>query len=53
VLTNVDGKTINKAEDVATALHGHHGGDKISVSWTDPSGGTHKATATLIEGPAN
>jgi PDZ domain-containing secreted protein len=53
VMTNVAGKTIGAAEDVSAALHGHHGGDKVSVSWTDASGQTHKATATLIEGPAN
>jgi S1-C subfamily serine protease len=53
VLTNIDGKTITKADDVSVALHGHHGGDKVSVSWTDSAGRTHKATATLVEGPAN
>jgi S1-C subfamily serine protease len=52
-LTNIDGKPITKSEDVKTALHGHHGGDKVSVSWTDAAGGTHKATATLVAGPAN
>jgi S1-C subfamily serine protease len=53
VLTNIGGKAINKSGDVRVALHGHHGGDKVSVSWTDSSGGKHKATATLVDGPAN
>ncbi len=53
VLTNIDGKTITKAEDVGAALHGHHGGDKVSVSWTDSSGRKHTATATLVDGPVN
>jgi S1-C subfamily serine protease len=53
VLTNVDGHAIDSTQAVSAALDGHHGGDKVAVSWTDSTGKAHTATATLIDGPAN
>jgi S1-C subfamily serine protease len=53
VLTNIDGHALGSVDSVTAALDGHHGGDKVSVSWTDSAGKTHTATATLAVGPAN
>jgi S1-C subfamily serine protease len=53
VLTNIDGQTIDNVQAVSAVLGEHHGGDKVSVTWTDSAGASHKATATLIGGRAN
>jgi S1-C subfamily serine protease len=53
VLTNIDGHAIDNVQAVSTVLGNHHGGDKVSVTWTDASGASHKETATLVGGRAN
>jgi S1-C subfamily serine protease len=52
VITAVDGATISSASDLTAALAAHSPGDKVTVSWTDASGGAHSATVTLATGPA-
>jgi S1-C subfamily serine protease len=52
-ITKVDGQTITAAQALTTQLHGHHPGDKVTVSWTDASGSSHTATVKLVSGPAS
>jgi S1-C subfamily serine protease len=51
VITSIDGTTINSANDLTPAIQGHKPGDRIRVTWTDQSGASHTATATLTTGP--
>ncbi len=53
LITAVDGKSVDSEQALTAALHGHHPGDKVKVTWTDSSGQEHSATATLAEGPAS
>jgi S1-C subfamily serine protease len=53
IITAVNGTTVSSAQDLTTAMQGHHGGDRIRLTWTDPSGASHTATVTLIAGPAD
>jgi S1-C subfamily serine protease len=53
VITAIDNTTITSASDLTTALHAHHPGDKVRVTWTDSAGATHSATVTLATGPAD
>jgi len=53
VITSVDGKKITAPTDLTTDLHTHRPGDKVTVTWSDQSGASHTATATLIAGPAD
>ena len=34
-------------------LHGHHGGDSVSITWSDGNGQEHASSVTLVAGPAN
>jgi S1-C subfamily serine protease len=52
VITAVDGQTVDSNDALTAGLHGHHAGDKVKLTWTDPSGASHTATITLAEGPA-
>jgi S1-C subfamily serine protease len=52
LITAVDGQTVDSNDALTAGLHGHHAGDKVKVTWTDPSGASHTATVTLAEGPA-
>jgi S1-C subfamily serine protease len=51
-ITSLAGQRITSATQIRTALTQHHPGDKVSISWTDQTGGTHTATVTLATGPA-
>jgi S1-C subfamily serine protease len=42
---------ISSIADLRSVLDTYHPGDKVAVSWTDASGGTHHATVTLTKGP--
>ncbi len=50
-ITAVDGKQIDSAEALTTALEGAKPGDQVKLSWTDPDGQSRTATVTLTEGP--
>ncbi|HVT69034.1 MAG TPA: S1C family serine protease [Trebonia sp.] len=51
-VTALDGKSVGTGTDIQDILIGHHPGDKVSISWTDPYGQSHTATVTLASGPA-
>jgi S1-C subfamily serine protease len=36
-----------------TAISSHDAGDKITVTWTDSTGGTRTASITLAEAPVS
>jgi len=50
-ITAVAGDAITSADDLTTALAGHEPGDTVKVTWTDSSGSSHTATATLGSSP--
>jgi S1-C subfamily serine protease len=52
VITAIDGQAVDSNEALSTRLHGHHPGDKVEVTWTQPSGDRQSATVTLAAGPA-
>ncbi|HEX6786290.1 MAG TPA: trypsin-like peptidase domain-containing protein, partial [Acidimicrobiales bacterium] len=52
LITGVDGQNVDSNDALTAGLHGHHAGDKVKLTWTDPSGASHTATITLAEGPA-
>jgi S1-C subfamily serine protease len=52
VITSVGGHPVTSATDLSTLLAATHSGDQVSVGWTDSSGASHTATATLGAGPA-
>jgi S1-C subfamily serine protease len=51
-ITAIDGTTVTSAQGLTAALDKARGGDRLTVTWTDASGASHHATATLIAGPA-
>jgi len=52
VITAVDGHTVSSAAGLSNVLDATHSGDTVSVTWTDASGTSHTADATLGTGPA-
>jgi len=53
VITAVDGKTVDSPKTLSSVLGGHHGGDSVSITWTDGNGQAHTSSVTLVAGPAN
>lgn len=53
VITALDGRAITSAATLQTALAAHSPGQRVTVTWTGPSGGPHSATVTLGTGPVN
>ncbi|HXA29087.1 MAG TPA: trypsin-like peptidase domain-containing protein [Candidatus Angelobacter sp.] len=51
VITAVGGKSVTSASSLQAAVLTHKPGDRVSVTWVDPSGQQHSATVTLISGP--
>jgi S1-C subfamily serine protease len=51
-ITAVDGSTVDSADALSAALAEHDPQDKVTLTWTDTTGTTHTATATLTTGPA-
>jgi S1-C subfamily serine protease len=51
VITAIDGQSVSSQTALGAAIHQHHPGQKITVTWVDRTG-THTATVTLIPGPA-
>ena len=51
VITAIDGQGVASEAALGVAIHQHHPGQKISVTWVDRTG-SHSATVTLIPGPA-
>ena len=53
VITAVDGQAVDSPDSLSSVLHGHHGGDSVSITWTDGNGQEHTSSVTLVTGPAN
>jgi S1-C subfamily serine protease len=51
-ITSLAGRAITSSSDVSSVLANYHPGNKVSISWTDPSGQSHTATVVLTTGPA-
>jgi S1-C subfamily serine protease len=51
VITSVNGTAINSPTDLTNAFEPDHPGDKVTIGWTDTSGGTHTAKVQLSSGP--
>jgi S1-C subfamily serine protease len=51
-ITSVAGQAITSPSDVSSVLADYHPGNKVSISWTDPSGQSRTATVVLTTGPA-
>lgn len=50
-LTGVNDRTIDSATTLTTVMDGFHPGDKVTLSWTDPTGQQQSASVTLVAGP--
>jgi len=51
-ITSLDGTTVTSADGLTAMLAKTHGGDRVSVGWRDAAGASHRATVTVIPGPA-
>jgi S1-C subfamily serine protease len=51
VITGLGGTRVDSAAALGTAIHGHHVGDQVKVTWVDQSGQQHSATVKLAAGP--
>ncbi|MEV4350268.1 trypsin-like peptidase domain-containing protein [Actinoplanes sp. NPDC049596] len=51
VITSVAGTQVGSATALTTLLDRYHPGNKVKIAWTDVSGQSHTATATLATGP--
>ena len=51
-ITSLNGTSITSAAALTALLDKTHGGDQVSIGWTDSSGASHQATVALISGPA-
>ena len=51
-ITSLAGHAITSSSDLSSELAHYHPGNKVSISWTNPSGQSHTATVTLTTGPA-
>jgi S1-C subfamily serine protease len=52
VISALNGSLLNTADGLSSALVHYRPGDKVTVTWSDQSGGTHTATMVLATGPA-
>jgi S1-C subfamily serine protease len=52
VITEVSGQTISSASTLGNVLHAYKPGDRVQITWTDPSGASHATSVTLTTGPA-
>jgi S1-C subfamily serine protease len=53
VITTFDGKTIDSASALTSAIGTHKPGDSVTVGWVDQAGQHHTATVKLAAGPAD
>ena len=51
VITAVNSTTIASATDLTDALIAFHPGNRVTITWEDPSGQQHTATVALAQGP--
>jgi S1-C subfamily serine protease len=52
-ITSLNGTSVTSADSLTSMMSGHKPGEKVTVTWTDPSGQSHKASITLTAGPAD
>jgi S1-C subfamily serine protease len=52
VITRINSTTVTAASRLSSLIAAHSVGDKISVTWTTPTGVSKTATVTLVGGPA-
>jgi S1-C subfamily serine protease len=52
-ITSLGGRAVTSAAALLSLMDTHHPGDRVSVTWVDPSGTSHSATITLTSGPAD
>jgi S1-C subfamily serine protease len=52
VITAIDGHSISSSSSVTSILLTKQPGAKVTISFTDQSGGSHSTTVTLASGPA-
>jgi S1-C subfamily serine protease len=52
-ITGLAGRTVTSAASLLSLMDTHHPGDRVTVTWADPSGNSHSATITLVSGPAD
>lgn len=52
-ITTVNGKSIDSADGLTSALLSHHPGDSVNIGWVDGAGQSHSAHITLGTGPVN
>ena len=51
-LTSIAGTQVSTFQDIQKVLVNYHPGDQVTITWTDASGQSHSAKATLATGPA-
>jgi S1-C subfamily serine protease len=51
VITGVGAVPVHSAPDLGAATRGRRPGDRTTVTWRDPAGGSHEASVTLSPGP--
>lgn len=51
IITSVNGRPVNTATDLTDVLDQRHPGDTVTLTWRNPTGGEHSATAILVPGP--
>ena len=53
VIVSINGHAVTSPSGIQTLLEPCHPGDRVSISWQDPSGQTYTATVALASGPAD
>jgi S1-C subfamily serine protease len=52
VIVSINGRAVTSPSGIQALLEPYHPGDRVSIGWQDPSGGTHATTVVLAAGPA-
>jgi S1-C subfamily serine protease len=52
-ITGLAGRSVTSAASLLSLMDTHHPGDRVTVTWVDPSGNSHSATIALVSGPAD
>jgi S1-C subfamily serine protease len=47
VIVSLDGRDVQSAAQLRSAIRGHHPGDRVSIAWVDPSGQQRTASVRL------
>jgi S1-C subfamily serine protease len=52
-ITALNGTSVSSADSLTSMMSGRKPGQKVTLTWVDQSGQSHKATLTLIPGPTD